>query len=152
MVDAFQARLEELVRRTAEQLAQDVTALILERLGIGAPVATLAAARTTKRRAPAQGREPTRVVSSGPIKKRGRAPSTDRAEHLQAVERVVAASQGVGLGQIEKETGLSRATISSALRALKDEGRIHMGGNRRFARYASTQALADQASRAARGA
>ena len=54
-------------------------------------------------------------------------------------------------GEIERRSALSRAVVAGALKALKDEGRLFMGGTKRFARYATSQATADKASRDARG-
>jgi DNA-binding transcriptional regulator GbsR (MarR family) len=56
----------------------------------------------------------------------------------------------MGLGEIERATKLSRSALTSALKALKEEGRVFMGGTRRFARYATSQAAADRASLDAR--
>ena len=64
--------------------------------------------------------------------------------------RIVASSSGLGVGEIERQSGLSRSAVGSALKALKDQGRVFMGGTKRFARYATTQAAADQASLEAR--
>jgi biotin operon repressor len=64
----------------------------------------------------------------------------------------VAASSGLSASELEKKTGLGRAALTAALKALKDDGRVFMGGNRRFARYATSQAAADRASADARGA
>jgi DNA-binding IclR family transcriptional regulator len=75
----------------------------------------------------------------------------ERAATLDAVERIVATDQGLSAGEIERRSNLSRATVAAALKALKDEGRLFMGGTKRFARYATSQAAADKASREARG-
>ena len=64
---------------------------------------------------------------------------------------MIAARDSMSVGEIEHETGLARGLIASALKALKQEGRVFMGGTKRFARYAATQAAADQASLDARG-
>ena len=69
---------------------------------------------------------------------------------LAEVERAVSGSSGVSLGDIERQTGISRSILTTALKTLKEEGRIFMGGTRRYARYASTQAAADRASLDAR--
>jgi DNA-binding transcriptional regulator GbsR (MarR family) len=64
----------------------------------------------------------------------------------------VVGSDGLSSSEIERETALSRAVVSAALKALKEQRRIFMGGTRRFARYAKTQAMADRASLNARRA
>ena len=69
---------------------------------------------------------------------------------LAEVERALSGSGGMGLGEIERATKLSRSALTSALKALKEEGRVFMGGTRRFARYATSQAAADRASLEAR--
>lgn len=69
---------------------------------------------------------------------------------VDKVLRVVSARDGVAVGDVVKATNLDRGPVAAALKALKEEGRIHMGGTRRFARYATSQASADRASEAAR--
>jgi DNA-binding transcriptional regulator GbsR (MarR family) len=63
----------------------------------------------------------------------------------------VGSSNGLSVGEIERASGLSRASVASALKQLKEQGRTFMGGTKRFARYAPTQAAADRASVDARG-
>lgn len=64
--------------------------------------------------------------------------------------RVVSSREGVAVADVVKATSLERAPVAAALKALKEERRIFMGGSRRFARYAMTPAAAEQASQAAR--
>jgi len=66
------------------------------------------------------------------------------------VLHIVTTSDGVGVSDVVKSSGLQAAPVSAALKALRAEGRIFMGGERRFARYAGSQAAADRASLAAR--
>jgi len=66
------------------------------------------------------------------------------------VLQLVTASNGAGASDVIKSSGLQAAPVSAALKALRAEGRIYMGGNRRFARYATSQAAADRASQAVR--
>lgn len=70
---------------------------------------------------------------------------------LDKVERIVADNEGLSAGEIERRSDLSRAAVAGALKVLKDEGRLFMGGTKRFARYATSQTAADKASREARG-
>ncbi len=74
----------------------------------------------------------------------------DRASVVDKVFRVVSSSTGVAVGDVVKATGLERGPVTAALKALKEEGRIFMGGNRRFARYAMSLAIAEKASETAR--
>lgn len=74
----------------------------------------------------------------------------DRASALEKVFKIVQARDGVAVGEVVKATSLERGSVAAALKALKEEGRIHMGGSRRFARYALSQAAADRASETAR--
>jgi biotin operon repressor len=166
MAQPFETELEQLAAKFARELTHEVTALILRRLGIektgtrslgggggGAPRSSAAK--------PARGSAssmPKRGVSAKPGKaqaakpsRRTRATLEERAASLNEVERIVAASEGLSAGEIERKSGLSRAAVAGALKALKDEGRLFMGGTKRFARYAMTQAAADKASRDARG-
>ena len=64
--------------------------------------------------------------------------------------RVVSEAPGLGLGEIARRSGLDPRAVSRALVALKLEGRVHMGGTRRFARYALTLADAERSAEAAR--
>lgn len=83
--------------------------------------------------------------------RRTRVTAEERAATLNLVERIVATDQGLSAGDIERRSGMSRATVAAALKTLKDEGRVFMGGTKRFARYATSQTAADKASREARG-
>lgn len=60
--------------------------------------------------------------------------------------QAITAKGSMSVGEIEREVELSKSLITSALKTLKQEGRVFMGGTKRFARYAATQAAADQAS------
>jgi hypothetical protein len=154
MVQSFDAELEQLVSKMARDLAREITALILKRLGIAGsrglgespPGASKAAGRrgrgTRRAGAAGDGRDATRVRST----------AEQRARVVEQVERVIAGSNGLSLGEIEKKAALRRSSVAAALKALKDQGRTFMGGTKRFARYASTQAQADRASLEARRA
>lgn len=165
MADQFEVELQSLVGKVARELAHDITRLILRRLGIeGAPLRApskghrvSAGAVSKALRQAAKGRPKRSNASSA--RPRGRtAPTTrtrttseERAAILEKVAGVVESSSGLSVGEIERESGLSRAAVASALKQLKEQGRTFMGGTKRFARYASTQATADKASVDARG-
>jgi hypothetical protein len=164
MADQFEVELQSLVSKVARELAQDITRLILRRLGIeGAPPRTpskgrgVSAGSVSKAlRQAAKGR-PRRGGSGGGRAKarsapaRARTTSEERAAIIEKVAGIVGSGDGLSVGEIERESGLSRAAVASALKLLKEQGRTFMGGTKRFARYAATQAAADQASLDARG-
>jgi len=165
MADPFEAELERLVSRFARELAHEVTALILGRLGIeraetrglvdGRKRATASAAavasgagRSPEKRRPAA---TARAKPEPQVRRRHRLTREQRAAAADQIARAIAARASMSVGELEHETGLARALVASVLKALKQEGRVFMGGTKRFARYASTQAAADQASLDARG-
>lgn len=144
MPDDFEVALEKLVADHARALAQDVTALILGRLGIA--------------KAPAVGRAaPTSSNRGGKVKslpkpgraKRTRLSSRERDDVVERVASAVTASDGVSSGEVERLTKLTRSQVVAALRALKESGRIFMAGDKRLARYGATRAVAERASSAA---
>lgn len=177
MALSFEAEVEALAAKFARELTEQVTALILRRLGIekpasrpgpsvhrlaapsasAAPRAASSPARAPSSRAPEartrRAQAPAKPTKSAPEQPQRRARSTpeERAATASLVERAVAVEGCVSSGDIERKTGLPPAVIATALKILKSEGRIFMGGTKRFARYATTQAAADKASRAARG-
>jgi hypothetical protein len=167
MADPFEAELERLVSRFARDLAHEVTALILGRLGIeraesrslvdgrrrSAPSPASAAGAGGASRAPEKRRAaaPPRAKPETQVRRRQRPTREQRAATTEQVANAVAARSSMNVGELEHETGLSRTIITSALKTLKQEGRVFMGGTKRFARYAVTQAAADQASLDARG-
>lgn len=148
----------------ARKLAHEVANLILRRLGIegsaGATDNTPAApaAPAKKKAAPAAKSAPKAApapaAKAAPSKKAAPAAKSDNAEDrasvVEKVFRLVQGRDGVAVGDVVKATGLARGPATAALKALKQEGRIYMGGSRRFARYAMTQAGADKASESSR--
>jgi hypothetical protein len=159
MAEPFETELARVVDRVVRELTHEITALILRRLGVSAPAGVSRAGSgsrelrgrppaTTARAAARPGR-PAAAPKPARATRRARASSEEKAVLLAQIERALSRA-GMGLGEIERETGLPRATIASALKVLKDEGRVFMGGNRRFARYATTQEAADRASVEAR--
>jgi hypothetical protein len=170
MSEPFETELSRLVDDVVRDLTREITALILRRLGVEAPGTAARAALgggAGSPRGPGRpaGRTPSppsrRIVSPPGARsaggasprpgRRARSTSEDKAVTLAQVESAVAASSGLSASELEKKTGLGRAALTAALKALKDDGRVFMGGNRRFARYATSQAAADRASTDARG-
>lgn len=155
----------------ARKLAHEVANLILRKLGIehgslpgATPASSPAAAATARKKvvkaaapkptkatpakkAPAASAAPATPAPAAP-KKRGN--DDDRATVLEKVFKHVQSNDGVAVGDVVKATSLDRGPVAAALKALKEEGRIFMGGSRRFARYALTQPVADRASEVAR--
>lgn len=167
MADQFEIELQGLVTKVARDLVQDITRLILRRLGIegaasrasgnkahrasaGAVSKTLRQAGKSRPKRPGvpSGKAKGRPARSSPLP---RASAEERAAMIEKIAGVVEKSEGLSVGEIERESGLSRAAVASALKLLKEQRRAFMGGTKRFARYASTQAAADQASLDARG-
>ncbi|MEO7328808.1 MAG: hypothetical protein ABI193_09540, partial [Minicystis sp.] len=81
---------------------------------------------------------------------RARPSADERAAALDHVAAVVVGASGSSVGEIERQSSLSRGAVIASLKALKEQGRVFMGGTKRFARYAMTQAAADKASVEAR--
>jgi hypothetical protein len=170
MADPFEVELEQLVAKVARGLAQDITALILRRLGIAGPdgragsgiarAGALGRGSAARLRGAANGREKpasarpqrARPGGTGGGAPRIRATREERTRIAAEVERVIGAGSGLSLGQIERASSLPRGAVTAALKTLKEEGRAFMGGTKRFARYAATQAQADRASLDARRA
>ncbi|MDI1446760.1 hypothetical protein [Polyangium sp. 6x1] len=169
MAQPFDAELEELVSKFSRDLADQIRALLLRRLGIERAPATrsssLSPRAVTVRSAPASApaappssrakRAPTRAPATvrAPVSERrhaSRPTHEERAAAIERIARIVGHGTGLSVGEIERQSGFTRSVVGSALKALKDQGRIFMGGTKRFARYATTQAAADQASLEAR--
>lgn len=156
MAQPFEAELEQLVAKFARELKDEVTALILRRLGIEKPIsrplpaASRASSKPARAPAPPKRAKSTKAPAPKPSR-RARATPEERTATLNAIERVVAAEAGLSAGEIERKSGLPGPVVAGALKALKQDKRVFMGGTKRFARYAATQAAADKASREARG-
>lgn len=149
----------------ARKLAFEVQNLILRKLGIehtpGSGMRPAAVASPAAVRPPPARKKVVKAASAAPAKaapakkpapapQKKRANGEDRATTLDKVFRVVQARDGVAVSDIVKATSLDRGPVAAALKTLKEDGKIYMGGNRRFARYAMTQAAADRASETAR--
>jgi len=161
MAQPFDAELEQLVSKFSRDLADQIRSLILRRLGIERSPAP----KTSPRHSVAKAGPPSspqtlrskrgapRSAPRGPTSERrqtGRASNEERNAVLDRIARIVSTENGLSAGEIERHSGLSKAVVSVALKKLKERGRVFMGGTKRFARYASTQAAADLASEAAR--
>lgn len=167
MADQFEIELQGLVTKVARDLAQDITRLILRRLGIEGAASRAASGNKARRASAGAVSKTLRQAGKSRPKRPGapagkakgrparppspRASAEERAAIIEKIAGVVEKSEGLSVGEIERESGLSRAAVASALKLLKEQGRAFMGGTKRFARYASTQAAADQASLGARG-
>lgn len=62
-----------------------------------------------------------------------------------------AAQRGLAMGDILAATGLTASSARTALKHLIDKGSVFTHGDRRFARYAISAELAEEASTAAQG-
>lgn len=138
----------------ARKLAHEVANLILRRLGIEHSALAGAGQRKGLRAMlPAKAALGKKLAAASAVTSAAeprRANGEDRAAALEKVFKIVQSREGVAVADIVKATSLERGPVTAALKALKEEGRIFMGGSRRFARYALSQAAADQASESAR--
>lgn len=149
MSEAFEQELEELVGRYARELSRDITAIILRRLGVTAgSTAGVARAKSTLAAVSAPQRRPAKKAGGG---RAPRATADQMSGRLDRVLRIVQEAKSVSMGDLESRSGLSRPAVAAVIKQLKAENRVFMGGERRFARYATTQAAADRASEDARG-
>lgn len=93
-------------------------------------------ARTTTNARPAKPNAPTRRLS--------------HVDALDEIVRIVRESNGIAIKEIVAMTRLKRAHVAQLMRKLRRTKRIHLAGDRRFARYASSAKSAKRASDAAR--
>lgn len=73
-----------------------------------------------------------------------------REDLSAAIEGVIRESDGVALADIAEAVGAPKVRVALLVRELKTARRIYQGGERRFARYASTAQKAEAASLRAR--
>jgi len=125
----FRHELRSVVSRFADQLTDEVTSVILRRLGMKNGAAPLAAA--TKR--------PIAVPSN-----RSRAPAVAAAQR-DRIASFVTKSKGVSLSEIGRATGISSGALKYSLKLLRRQKKVYMAGDRGTARYAGNQSLADAA-------
>lgn len=144
-LDAFSQQIVDLVRQMPDEAL-----LELVKNQLGADGATVAPSPTNGR--------PTRASTKAKSKKRsakkrgGKTPRTSaaRQEAMDKVEGVITSSKGLSASEIAKKAKLPQTRVSSLVRDLKAQGRIHQGGDRRFARYAGDAKTAEKASEEAR--
>lgn len=148
-LDAFSQQIVDLVRQMPDEA---ILELVKNQLGVvtgsDAPSAsngaTSSGSRTTKRKAKATRKK----KRSG--RKGGSRSSAAREEAMASVESAIKSSKGMSASQIATKTKLPQSRVSSLVRELKAQGRIHQGGDRRFARYAGDAKTAKKASEDAR--
>jgi hypothetical protein len=126
-LDPFAAEIVKLVRNMSDEAILD-----LVRNQLGVVTATASPARAPKRKRPQRN-------------------ALARQEALVAIEAAVNGSHGMSAGEIAAATAISKTRLSGLVKELKDAGRIHMAGERRFARYAGDENTAQAANMAARG-
>ena len=102
-----------------------------------------------------QEKTPARVPGQMVKKENGRAKTLAREavfeQQVAAVMATVQSNKGVGGTAIAEATSLPRSHVMRALTHLREQGQVFQGGERKFARYATSQEAADDASIAARG-
>lgn len=81
-------------------------------------------------------------------------PSADGVDHPKW--KVLAHMQhtpkeGFAISQLATALEMKKSSVGNCIKKLKAEGTVFQGGERRFSRYATTQAAADTASLAAKG-
>ena len=135
-LDPFSLEIVRLVRNMSDEAL-----LALVRNQLASPQAHAVAAVPSK----------LQTTSAKPAQKRskatrGRRTSSKKQASLTVVERAVKASGGMSASQIAAKTGIPQARVGGLCRELKEAGRIHMAGSRRFARYAGAARTAQKAS------
>ncbi|MEZ4446352.1 MAG: hypothetical protein R3B72_45155 [Polyangiaceae bacterium] len=88
-------------------------------------------------------------ASSAPRRARQTATSGKALTDVAVLE-VVKASEGMALGEVAAAVGAEKLPTRNALKRLMKRGAMYMAGERRYARYATTSAMAKAASRRAR--
>src|SRR5262245_14847217 len=116
MAESFEGEIEQLVRRVARELAEEITVLILRRLGIEASSARRLGAVGGSQAAPLRARAgatpsrskrgpaPAKAARDGA--RRHRSTAEELAKNQERVGRVVSQSPGLALGEIERASGL----------------------------------------------
>jgi Replication protein A C terminal len=145
-LDAFSQQIVDLVRRMPDDA---ILELVKNQLGmdgaVAAPIVASAPARQKAKPAAPPKRKATKVR-----RKRSSRRSADREKALATVETAIKSSKGMSASQIASKTKLPQSRVSSLVRELKDQKRVHQGGDRRFARYAGDAKTAAKASNDAR--
>lgn len=158
-MDPFSAQIVHFVR--TEMSDEAILELVLNKLApeaaeVAAESARAPAApRTTASRAKSRSKskKATTKKAATPKQKANRkhgGARTDRSADMAKVESVIKGSKGLSASEIAKMAKLPQSRVSNLVRALKGEGRIFQGGDRRFARYAGDAKTATAASEHAR--
>ena len=74
----------------------------------------------------------------------------EQSNAISLVLKVISKSTGISATQVADKTKLPRSHVTKAIAELKAQGEVFQGGERRFARYATTQEVANVASIASR--
>ena len=110
-------------------------------------------AAAKKTRAKKASKRATKKVAKKKAARKPRAPratSAARQKNVAAVAKYIKSSKGVALADVVAATKLTKPQAAGAIRELKQAGKVYQGGDRRFARYASSKKAAEKASLAAR--
>ena len=95
-------------------------------------------------------REPAKLVTK-PVISRPRSASKNGNDDIELVHKTIKKKQsGTTVRELKELVGLPRAAVVRAIAALKESGKVFQGGERRFARYATSKQAADKASKLAR--
>lgn len=153
-LDPFTAQIVEYVRSMPDEaLLELVRAHFGNDVSVQLPSGGGERARAKPRQvAPAKPRatKPRKGTTSKQAKPAKRAPSMQREQLLDTVEKLVKSSHGLSSSEVAKKAKVPQTRVTAALRELKSEKRVFQGGERRFARYAGDVKTAQQASTRAR--
>lgn len=139
-MDAFAKQLVDMVRQLPDDAILDLVKNHLDGVGAPEPSPRSSQSRTPQAPAPTKSR-----------RTRGkRRSSASRAKLEQAVLAFVHDSDGVAVSEVAAAVGAPKTRVAPVLRTLRDAGTIHQAGDRRFARYGKTKAIAKAASNRAR--
>src|SRR5262249_24389597 len=113
----------------ARKLAHEVAKLILRKLGIDhatalGPTKGVLARKKAGKLVAAAGAAKGAAAKKVPPSSKRRSNGEDRASVLEKVFKVISGREGVAVAEIVKATSLERSLVTSALRSLKEEGRI----------------------------
>jgi len=75
---------------------------------------------------------------------------TNGPSRADLVLKAISSSRGISATEVADKTKLPRAHVTKAIADLKEAGKVFQGGERRFARYATTKKVATDASIASR--
>jgi hypothetical protein len=118
--------------------------------GHGVHVATGTAGRTARirgRSRPIQAIGTRTTTATRGARKATRGGAGNRDVLLTKVLGVVQQKGGVAVSDVAKAVGIPKPKAGAILKALKVQNKIFQGGERRFARYATTQAAANNAAK-----